>query len=145
MQGLQNLLDGASQITKRDDKKVKTNISTDLLAYCVTNNLDNLSKREITDLIGRFNLKGYFTLPNDYDIFKPFVQINAEIITGRLKSSSKTMIDSSKRLNAWLNRKEPYLNSHVTGQTDPTALFNNINAKSYFVEVDNVYSIVNKE
>ena len=144
VQGLQNLLDDSDKITKRDDKKVKTNISTDLLAYCVENKLDNLTKREITDLIGRFNLKGYFSLPNDYNVFKPFAQINAEIITGRIKSNSKTMVDSSKRLNAWLNRKEPYLNSHVTGQTDGTALFNNVNAKSYFIEDKGIYKIIDK-
>jgi len=145
LQELVTLKEKVSLISKKDGKNVRTNISTEVLKHFIDAGNLEPTISEVKNAVKRFNLKGYFTLPENYDIWQQFENINSDIILGYLVSNSKKMTDSSKRLTAWLSRKDAYYSSHIIGITDDGSLFNNKDAKHYFVPTGNKCVITEKK
>jgi len=145
LQQLVTLKEKMSLISKKDGKNVRSNISTEVLKHFIDAGNFEPTISEVKNAVKRFNLKGYFTLPENYDIWQQFEHINSDIILGYLVSNSQKMSDSSKRLTAWLSRKDAYYASHVIGQTDEGSLFNNKDAKHYFVATGNKCIITEKK
>ena len=127
LQDLNTLNDNLKLVNKKDGKKAKTNIAIEVLNHCLQN---------------RFNLKNYFELDENYDIFKTFELINIDILLNRIVSSKQ--VTQAERQTEWLKRKVAYLNSHLCGVNDKSSLFNNENATHYFSKQNNEFKLVEK-
>ena len=147
LQDLNTLNDNLKLVNKKDGKKAKTNIAIEVLNHCLQNNLEFYTEKDLQNKISRFNLKNYFELDENYDIFKTFELINIDILLNRIVSSKQ--VTQAERQTEWLKRKVAYLNSHLIGVNDIKA--NNAhNAKSIYTEgftfLENIsFAITNKQ
>ena len=142
LQDLTTLKDNLKLVNKKDGKKAKTNIAIEVLNHCLQNNLEFYTEKDLQNKISRFNLKNYFELDENYDIFKTFELINIDILLNRIVSSKQ--VTQAERQTEWLKRKVAYLNSHLIGVNDKSSLFNNENATHYFSKQNNVFKLVEK-
>ena len=142
LQDLTTLTDNLKLVNKKDGKKAKTNIAIEVLNYCLQNNMEFYSEQQLTNLVARFNLKNYFELNENYDIFKTFELINIDILLNRIVSSKQ--VTQAERQTEWLKRKVAYLNSHLIGINDKSSLFNNENASHYFSKLNGEFKLIEK-
>tara|TARA_R110001632_G_scaffold53777_1_gene132163 strand:- start:284 stop:847 length:564 start_codon:yes stop_codon:yes gene_type:complete len=142
LQDLNTLNDNLKLVNKKDGKKAKTNIAIEVLNHCLQNNLEFYTEKDLQNKISRFNLKNYFELTEDYDIFKTFELINIDILLNRIVSSKD--VTQAERQTEWLKRKVAYLNSHLIGVNDKSSLFNNENATHYFSKQNGEFKLVEK-
>ena len=142
LQDLTTLTDNLKLVNKKDGKKAKTNIAIEVLNYCLQNNMEFYSEQQLTNLVARFNLKNYFELNENYDIFKTFELINIDILLNRIVSSKQ--VTQAERQTEWLKRKVAYLNSHLIGVNDKSSLFNNENASHYFSKLNGEFKLIEK-
>ena len=142
LQDLITLNDNLKLVNKKDGKKAKTNIAIEVLNHCLQNNVEFYSEQQLQNLVSRFNLKNYFELDENYDIFKTFELINIDILLNRIVSSKQ--VTQAERQTEWLKRKVAYVNSHLCGVNDKSSLFNNENATHYFSKQNGEFKLVEK-
>ena len=142
LQDLKTLVDNLNLVKKTDGKKAKTNIAIEVLNYCLKNDITVMTKTDLQNLISRFNLKNYFHIDENYNIFKTFELINIDILLNKIVSSKD--VEQSERQTEWLKRKVAYLNSHLIGLNDKSSLFNNDNATHYFKNENDIINLIKK-
>ena len=123
-------------------KKIRSNVSLEVVNNCLDNEVQTLSKKELNTLVRSFNLANYFNTPESYT-FISVARTNSDALLNVIQSN-KDDKTNSERLNDWLDRSQNYINSHIIGKTIKGNLFANKDSEHYFTFKDGVYNLIEK-
>lgn len=141
-QELQTIADNLAIVNNAPSTTRRVNIADQVVKHFRDNKLTKLKKSEVINMIRLLNINNYFDKVGEFDTPDTVEAVNAFILIGRFKSRSEKR-DNAKQQAAWIRRAPAYLNSHLTGKTNPGSLYLS-DSKHYFEESGDDLVLVEK-